>query len=178
MRNLRQRLMDITKTQSEPRPQVLNKDELPNTFFCREVLVPISELGDIQSVTLDDVRACDPYFEGNSWDMNRLLFLDTETTGLNGGAGTIAFEIGVGWFDARGMIIRQYVMRNYAQEAAMLSDIARLFERADTIVTFNGKSFDLPLLESRMVMNRIRLHITNYPHLDLLHAARRVYKLR
>lgn len=178
MRNLRQRLMDMTKTQSEPRPQVLNKDELPNTFFCREVLVPISELGDIQSVTLDDVRACDPYFEGNSWDMNRLLFLDTETTGLNGGAGTIAFEIGVGWFDARGMVIRQYVMRNYAQEAAMLSDIARLFERADTIVTFNGKSFDLPLLESRMVMNRIRLHITNYPHLDLLHAARRVYKLR
>ena len=76
------------------------------------------------------------------------------------------------------MVIRQYVMRNYAQEAAMLSDIARLFERADTIVTFNGKSFDLPLLESRMVMTRIRLHITNYPHLDLLHAARRVYKLR
>lgn len=93
MRNLRQRLMDMTKTQSEPRPQVLNKDELPNTFFCREALVPISELGDIQSVTLDDVRACDPYFEGNSWNMNRLLFLDTETTGLNGGAGTLHLKL-------------------------------------------------------------------------------------
>ena len=178
MRNLRQRLMDIAKTQSEPKPQPLNREEPLNTFFCREDIVPLNELGDIRRVTLEDVRACDPYFEGNSWTMDRLLFLDTETTGLNGGAGTVAFEIGVGWFDARGMVIRQYVMRNYAQEAAMLKDIARLFEKADTIVTFNGKSFDLPLLESRMVMNRIRLPVTEYPHLDLLHAARRVYKLR
>lgn len=178
MRNLRQRLMDIAKTQSEPKPQPLNREEPLNTLFCREDIVPLNELGDIRSVTLEDVRACDPYFEGNSWTMDRLLFLDTETTGLNGGAGTVAFEIGVGWFDARGMVIRQYVMRNYAQEAAMLKDIARLFEKADTIVTFNGKSFDLPLLESRMVMNRIRLPVTEYPHLDLLHAARRVYKLR
>lgn len=75
--------------------------------------------------------------------MNRLLFLDTETTGLNGGAGTIAFEIGVGWFDARGMVIRQYVMRNYAQEAAMLSDIARLFERAGYRL--------LPLMERALI---------------------------
>ena len=174
MRNLRQRLMDIAKTQSEPKPQPLNREEPLNTFFCKEDIVPLNELGDIRSVMLEDVRACDPYFEGSSWTMDRLLFLDTETTGLNGGAGTVAFEIGVGWFDARGMIIRQYVMRNYAQEAAMLKDIARLFEKADTIVTFNGKSFDLPLLESRMVMNRIRLPVTEYPHLDLLHAARRV----
>ena len=130
MRNLRQRLMDIAKTQSEPKPQPLNREEPLNTFFCREDIVPLNELGDIRSVTLEDVRACDPYFEGNSWKMDRLLFLDTETTGLNGGAGTVAFEIGVGWFDARGMVIRQYVMCNYAQEAAMLKDIARLFEKA------------------------------------------------
>ena len=60
----------------------------------------------------------------------------------------------------------------------MLQEIASYFERADTVVTFNGKSFDLPLLESRMILNRIRLPVTKYPHLDLLHAARRVYKLR
>ena len=93
-------------------------------------------------------------------------------------AGTVAFEIGVGWIEPRGMVIRQYVMRNYAQEADILREIAALAARADTLVTFNGKSFDLPLLESRMVMNRIRAHITDMPHLDLLHAARRVYKLR
>lgn len=60
----------------------------------------------------------------------------------------------------------------------MLREVASLIARADTIVTFNGKSFDLPLLESRMIMNRIRVHVTDMPHLDLLHAARRVYKLR
>lgn len=60
----------------------------------------------------------------------------------------------------------------------MLKEIAAVFQRFDTVVSFNGKSFDLPLLESRMVMNRIRLPLTQMPHLDLLHCARRVYKLR
>ena len=69
---------------------------------------------------------------------------------FSGGAGTVAFEIGVGWIEPRGMVIRQYVMRNYAQEADILSEIAALAARADTLVTFNGKSFDLPLLESRI----------------------------
>lgn len=173
MRNLRQKLMAISSSKPPaPRP------ELSTEFYCREHIVPFEQLGGIEQVTLEDVRACDPLFTGDSWNLYRLLFLDTETTGLSGGAGTVAFEIGVGFIDPRGMVIRQYVMRNYAQEAAMLSEIAKLFERTDTVVTFNGKSFDLPLLESRMVMNRIRLHVTDYPHLDLLHAARRVYKLR
>ena len=72
----------------------------------------------------------------------------------------MAFEIGLGFIDARGMVIRQYVMRDYSEEAAMLDEIACLLRRFDTVVSFNGKSFDLPLLESRMVMNRIRLCIT------------------
>ena len=178
MRDLRQRLMDIAKNSetkhSEPRLEVQTKEP----FFCREGIVPRDMLGDIDSISLDDVRACDPYFDGESWETERLLFLDTETTGLSGGAGTVAFEVGVGWIEPRGMVIRQYIMRDYSQEGAMLRDIANLIEQAKTLVTFNGKSFDLPLLESRMVMNRIRTHVTNMPHLDLLHAARRVYKLR
>lgn len=173
MKNLRQKLMAISSGKpSAPRPDPSME------LFCREHIVPLERLGGIEQVKLEDVCACDPLFTGDSWNMNRLLFLDTETTGLSGGAGTVAFEIGVGWIEPRGMVIRQYVMRNYAQEAAMLSEIAKLFERTDIVITFNGKSFDLPLLESRMVMNRIRLHVTDYPHLDLLHAARRVYKLR
>ena len=178
MRDLRQRLMDIAKNSetkhSEPRLEVQTKEP----FFCREGIVPRDMLGDIDSISLDDVRACDPYFDGESWETERLLFLDTETTGLSGGASTVAFEVGVGWIEPRGMVIRQYIMRDYSQEGAMLRDIANLIEQAKTLVTFNGKSFDLPLLESRMVMNRIRTHVTNMPHLDLLHAARRVYKLR
>ena len=82
------------------------------------------------------------------------LFLDTETTGLSGGAGTVAFEVGLGFIEPRGMVIRQYVMRDYSGEGPMLEEIASLLKRFDTVVTFNGKSFDLPLLESRMVMSR------------------------
>ena len=178
MRDLRQRLMDIAKSAENKRAEPPRAPEPTEGFFCREGVVPRGALGDIDRVTLEDVRACDPYFDGDCWSAERLLFLDTETTGLSGGAGTVAFEIGVGWIEPRGMVIRQYVMRNYAQEADILREIAALAARADTLVTFNGKSFDLPLLESRMVMNRIRAHITDMPHLDLLHAARRVYKLR
>ena len=147
-------------------------------FFCREHVVPLDDLCGIERTTLEEIRAVDPLFHGNRWDIDRVLFLDTETTGLSGGAGTVAFEVGIGFLESRGMVIRQYVMRDYSEEAAMLQEIAALIRRFDTLVTFNGKSFDLPLLESRLVMNRIRMQVTQMPHLDLLHAARRVYKLR
>lgn len=176
MRNLRERLMAVASSKpaaARPEPEIKREP-----FFCREQIVPLKELGGIERTTLEEIRACDPLFAGDSWDVRRVLFLDTETTGLSGGAGTVAFEIGVGVIDDRGMVIRQYVMRDYSEEAAMLSEIAALFRQADTVVSFNGKTFDLPLLESRMVMNRIRLPVTQMPHFDLLHAARRVYKLR
>ncbi|MDO5377577.1 MAG: ribonuclease H-like domain-containing protein [Clostridia bacterium] len=174
MRSLRERLKAVSGAPPVQRAAPPQREP----FFCREHLVALEELGGIEQTALDEVLACDPLFAGSTWDARRLLFLDTETTGLSGGAGTLAFEIGVGFIGERGMVIRQYVMRDYHEEAAMLQEIAGLFERFDTVVTFNGKSFDLPLLESRMVMNRIRLKPTQLPHLDLLHAARRVYKLR
>ncbi|MGN0775467.1 MAG: ribonuclease H-like domain-containing protein [Candidatus Ventricola sp.] len=174
MRNLRERLMAVSKP-AAPKPVPESKKE---PFFCREQIVPLKELCGIEQTTLEEIHACDPLFAGESWDIRRVLFLDTETTGLSGGAGTVAFEIGVGFIDERGMVIRQYVMRDYSEEAAMLEEIAALLRKADTVVTFNGKTFDLPLMESRMVLSRIRLPVTQMPHLDLLHAARRVYKLR
>lgn len=176
MRNLRERLMAVASGKpAAPRAEPEMRKE---PFFCREQIVPLQELFGIERTTLDEIRACDPRFTGESWNVRRLLFLDTETTGLSGGAGTVAFEIGVGFIDERGMVIRQYIMRDYCEEAAMLTEIAALIRQADTLITFNGKTFDLPLLESRMVMNRIRLPVTQMPHVDLLHAARRVYKLR
>ena len=168
--------MAVTSAPPKPaRPQP-PPEETP--FFCREHIVPLDGLRGIERTTLEEIRACDPAFTGEHWSIQKLLFLDTETTGLSGGAGTLAFEIGLGFIDARGMVIRQYVMRDYGEESAMLAEIASLLPRFDTLVTFNGKSFDIPLLESRMVMHRIRVHLTDWPHLDLLHACRRVYKLR
>ena len=168
--------MAVTSAPPKPtRPQP-PPEETP--FFCREHIVPLDGLRGIDRTTLEEIRACDPAFTGERWDVRKLLFLDTETTGLSGGAGTLAFEIGLGFIDARGMVIRQYVMRDYGEESAMLAEIASLLPRFDTLVTFNGKRFDIPLLESRMVMHRIRVRLTDWPHLDLLHACRRVYKLR
>ena len=176
MRNLREKLMAVASSKPAAPKEALKPKNEP--FFCREHVVPLEELYGIEQTTLDEIRECDPLFSGSSWDIYRVLFLDTETTGLSGGAGTVAFEIGLGFFDHRGMVIRQYVMRDYSEEGPMLEEIAGFFRQFDTVVSFNGKTFDLPLLESRMVMNRIRLSVTQMPHLDLLHVSRRVYKLR
>ena len=81
------------------------------------------------------------------------LFLDTETTGL-GGASTIAFMIGVGFFETQAFIVRQYFVRDFDEESAVLFDLAILIERFPTLVTFNGKTFDVPLLQTRFRMNR------------------------
>lgn len=175
MRSLRDKLNAVTSS----KPKTVSAVRIEqDPFFVREHIVPIEHLRGIELTTLDEIRACDPAFIGTSWSYQKALFLDTETTGLNGGAGTVAFEIGLGWIEPNGMVIRQYVMRDYHEEAAMLEEIASIFRRFDTVVSFNGKSFDLPLLESRMTMNRIRIPVPSWPHLDLLHAARRVYKLR
>ncbi len=175
MRSLRERLNAVASAKPKP-PPAQRPEETP--FFCREHTIQLDSLYGVERTTLDEIRACDPAFTGESWSPYRLLFLDTETTGLSGGAGTVAFEIGLGWIEPRRMVVRQYVMRDYHEEAAMLSEIAGLFRRFDTVVSFNGKSFDLPLLESRMMMNRIRMPVTAWTQFDLLHAARRVYKLR
>lgn len=109
--------------------------------------------------------------------LHDILFLDTETTGLSGGAGTVAFEIGVGFFDGQGLHIRQYVMRDYDEEALMLAHILDLTQGKQALCTFNGKTFDIPLLQSRMIMQRMRLPAFAV-HLDLLHISRRVFRLR
>ncbi len=111
-------------------------------------------------------------------DLTRTVFLDTETTGLAGGAGTCPFLIGCGYIDEDQFIVRQLFMRDYPEEKAMLHDLAELVSRFDSLVTFNGKSFDVPLLESRYVLARLRFPLAEIPHFDLLHPARSLWKAR
>ena len=106
-----------------------------------------------------------------------ILYLDTETTGLMG-AGTVAFEVGLGWYDGSVFRVRQLVMRDYPEEKFLLEEIVRIAENFDVVCSFNGKTFDLPLLRNRFIMNRIRTNCLEKPHIDLLHIARRVWKLR
>jgi len=111
-------------------------------------------------------------------DLRSLVFLDTETTGLAGGAGTLVFLVGTGAWEEEEFVLRQYFLRDPAEESAMLTAlVADLAPRAGW-VTFNGRAFDLPLLESRLTLNRQRGALGVRPHLDLLTPARRLYRGR
>lgn len=113
-------------------------------------------------------------------------FLDTETTGLAGGTGTYAFLIGVGSIDGEGFRLRQFFMRDYGEEASLLARLAEYLAQFDVLITYNGKAYDQPLLETRFRMNRRTGPATRSPalpfermeHLDLLFGARRIWKLR
>ncbi len=105
-------------------------------------------------------------------------FLDTETTGLAGGAGTYAFLIGVGRITAEGFRVRQFFLREPGEEASVLEALARHLEPFRVMVTYNGKAFDQPLLETRFRMVRARPPFSSMDHLDLLYGARRLWKLR
>jgi len=109
--------------------------------------------------------------------IGQLAFLDTETTGLAGGAGTLIFLVGVGRFVDDRFVLRQYFLRDPAEEEGMLEALRQDLEAAAGFVTFNGRSFDLPLLENRYVIGmRRRWGLTSWPHLDLLPPARRLWR--
>lgn len=108
----------------------------------------------------------------------RWAFLDTETTGLAGGSGTYAFLIGVGRIAADGFRVRQFFMREYAEEKSLLSALTAHLQEFDVLITYNGKTYDQPLLETRYRMTRQKPPFGRLQHLDLLHGARRLWKLR
>jgi uncharacterized protein YprB with RNaseH-like and TPR domain len=111
-------------------------------------------------------------------DPEKWLFLDTETTGLAGGTGTYAFLVGLAWWDAGGLQVEQLFLRDFSEEHSLLHElVARLAERP-VLVTFNGKTFDWPLLENRFTMTRAIKIPRLAAHLDLLHPARALWKLR
>ena len=106
------------------------------------------------------------------------LFLDTETTGLAGGTGTYAFLIGLAWWDAGGLQVEQLFMRDFAEEHSVLCQLASRLSERPVLVTFNGKTFDWPLLENRFTMTRAIAVPRLAAHLDLLHPARALWKFR
>jgi uncharacterized protein YprB with RNaseH-like and TPR domain len=111
-------------------------------------------------------------------DPAKWLFLDTETTGLAGGTGTYAFLVGLAWWDAGGLQVEQFFMRDFVEEHSLLHELAARLAERPVLVTFNGKSFDWPLLESRFTMTRTIAAPRLAAHLDLLHSARALWKLR
>jgi len=105
-----------------------------------------------------------------------LLFVDLETTGLAGGAGTYAFLVGCAWFDGGCLRTRQFFLSSFAAERAMLEALADVAEGVGTVVTYNGKTFDVPLIETRFLFHRMETPFAGMPHIDMLHPARRLWR--
>lgn len=106
----------------------------------------------------------------------RMAFLDTETSGLSGGTGTFAFLVGVGRIARGTFSVRQYVLRDLSEEQALLSAVASELSDCDALVSFNGKCFDVPLLEARLRLARVDLDLVGRAHFDLLFPARRLFR--
>jgi hypothetical protein len=105
-----------------------------------------------------------------------LLFVDLETTGLAGGAGSYAFLVGCGWFNRGRFHVRQFLLSSFAAERALLEAVSEVAGTKDTVATYNGKSFDLPLIETRCTLNRLPTPFGAMPHVDMLHHARRLWQ--
>ncbi|HEX2697776.1 MAG TPA: ribonuclease H-like domain-containing protein [Anaerolineales bacterium] len=105
-------------------------------------------------------------------------FLDTETSGLAGGTGTYAFLVGAARFVNGEFLLQQFFMRDPSEEPALLEGLARFLAPAQALVTFNGKSFDAPLLATRYTLHNIPIPFKDYAHLDLLPLARRLWRDR
>lgn len=175
-----------------PRRQVALESVLPGTFYetpsgrCWVVRTeyPVESLhgrwplgaflalpaGALAAIGGDPALAAVPLFQA--------LFLDTETTGLSGGTGTIAFLVGVGFFEGDRFVVLQPFLRDPGDEPAMIQFLADHLPRFRWLVTFNGRRFDLPILQNRFVLARRPFPLDELPHLDLLNPARRLWRDR
>jgi len=111
-------------------------------------------------------------------DLSTMVFLDLETTGLAGGTGTLAFLVGLGYFRDGAFVVAQYFLGDPSEELRLLEELGRFFAdmKFKSVLTYNGKAFDLPLLETRFILQRRILQLSALPHLDFLFAARTLWK--
>ena len=124
-----------------------------------------------------------PHVDGSRGDVaprsgRRRVFIDLETTGLSGGAGTVAFLVGCGFYDLGAFQVRQFLLTSYSAERALLTAVAEFFDDAELIVSYNGKTFDVPVMETRWQFHRMEMPLEGVPHFDALHTARRLWKPR
>jgi uncharacterized protein len=201
--NLRRRIARIDRkwTAEAPERPRLRPDPRPARYFVEELMsgavvqtslgehfeteklferhrrhgsMDIASLHDLPADLLESlsdgaVQSCHP---------TRWAFLDTETTGLAGGTGNYAFLIGVGSIEPAGFRLRQFFMRDHGEEASLLRRLSEHLAQFDVLITYNGKTYDQPLLETRFRMARARHPFDRLAHLDLLFGARRLWKLR
>ncbi len=146
--------------------------------FHGDIRIGECEVTEGDGLSILDPGLSSPERRVPSADARRTIFIDLETTGLSGGAGTVAFLVGCGYFDLGAFQVRQFLLTSFASERALLSAVAEFFRDADLIVTYNGKTFDVPVMETRWLFHRLQMPLGGVPHFDMLHPARRLWKGR
>ena len=151
---------------------VVEKRFAPEARHGREAIGTFAEC-------LDAASSQATLYAGGAPARTPFVFFDLETTGLSGGAGTQVFLVGCGSFDGdASFVTRQFLLVRYAEERTMLGAVAEELGRAGALVSFNGKSFDAPVLETRYLFHRLPSTFRELPHVDVLHPARRFWKAR
>ncbi|MEY4673708.1 MAG: hypothetical protein RL148_1492 [Planctomycetota bacterium] len=105
--------------------------------------------------------------------LDQCLFLDTETTGLSGGAGTVVFQVGMGFLEGDQLVVEQLLLRHFDEEPALLAQVAERLRQRPLLVTYVGKSFDRHRIAARMALHRVGSDVLTERHLDLYHLSRR-----
>lgn len=168
------RMMDAAPARPAPaaRPQEQRK------VYRNETLFPVSLFSDMDCLSPELLTQIFGGDFPNKVSPEDILFFDTETTGLSGGVGTVAFQLGLGYFTPAGFVVEQLLMHDYPEEPEMLRILEARFKRYPLLCTFNGKTFDVPLIRTRFLMNRMPESSIPACHADVLYPARRIWKLR
>lgn len=175
-----------------PQPKSGDIDSLVNGYyidtgfgrvFCAETKQEICYTHGIVPMIISPVSSrflhwVDPIFADTPVQLDSVVFIDTETTGLAGGTGTLPFMIGVGRFTGNGFLTSQIFIRNPAEERAQLEVLEKMLAGVSTIVSYNGKAFDTPILNTRFTMNGMPSPLKDLVHIDLLPLSRRFWRRR
>ncbi|HUF23251.1 MAG TPA: ribonuclease H-like domain-containing protein [Vicinamibacterales bacterium] len=143
------------------------------------------QIGGCELDDYEPLRTLDPRFR-TSWSLESgagsltgsPMFFDLETTGLSGGAGTVAFLVGCAWFDCGALQVRQFVLTSMAAERALLEALREQIDAAPFVASYNGRTFDAPLMDVRWAFHRLPSPFETKPHFDMLPPARRLWKHR
>ena len=143
--------------------------------FCTEYLEKLpSNFGNIKISKFQIPEIIHKWAGIQNTKLENLLFIDTETTGLAGGTGTFAFLVGIGYFTENNFVVKQFFMTDPSAEKHLINALEVEFRKFSVFVSFNGKSFDIPLLKTRFILNQ--RNFKQIENLDLLHLSRRLWK--
>jgi len=180
-RLVRSRLKERKTTQ--PVPNSPAKVDLP-AVLEREYSYPAEArfgaftIGDLACIRAADLSILTGNPEWKKLSPSRLLYFDTETTGLSGGTGTIPFMLGFGFLEGETFQVRIFTLSDLTREKEFLETVDRFLDGLDfcATVTYNGKCFDFPLMETRYILQRRKFPLLSCPHLDFLYPARVLWR--